>query len=583
MKPAAHLKSVEWHEPAYQQVDHAPTLSDAERPSFAAAPDDEDDDERGSGVHVRKATDENGQEVEGGAPHRVGPYRLIERIGSGAMGHVYRAEHTLLGRVVAIKMLRAELTCEEACVHRFLAEARAVNLIKHAHIIDVTDFACTESGQPWFVMEMLEGSDLSLAASLEPFSLPRTLEVVRQVCEALATVHAAGIVHRDVKPENIFLAQREGKDFVTLLDFGIARLPDPTSPDPMQEGLMGTPHYMAPEQVSASPIDHRADLYAVGSTLFELVAGVGKTPFRAATLQKQLMDVMMTPAPRLSDRAMVPAIVREDLDRLVARCLAKQPEDRPASAREIADELAAIALKLEGRTSAISTPATDAPTLRLSGSDAVVVALPEVAARRKRARRELRARKVWSSRGATVLSAVAAAAAMWVATSETSWAHALSKVTAWGAAAAAAHAPEHVVTPDADPLAQSAALPIDEGLSLAHVAQPTGGVGAPAPVLAASGGRTDIDLELGADVAIAPEGLSAAMDEAEEDLRFNDEARRARRSARAKARAERAEQAAPLTITQSQEAGAVEAAEPAAEPAEEPSFDRDLVLNPFDK
>jgi serine/threonine protein kinase len=573
MKPAAHLKSVEWHEPAFQ-AEHAPTLSDAERPSFI--PDEDDDDERGSGVHVRKVTDEAGHEVEGASPHRVGPYRLIERIGSGAMGHVYRAEHTLLGRVVAIKMLRAELTCDEACVHRFLAEARAVNMIKHAHIIDVTDFACTESGQPWFVMEMLEGSDLSLAASQEPLSLKRTLEIGQQVCDALASVHAAGVVHRDVKPENLFLAQREGKDFVTLLDFGIARLPDPTSPDPMQEGLMGTPHYMAPEQVSASPIDHRADLYAVGSTLFELIAGVGSTPFRAATLQKQLMDVMMTPAPRLSDRASVPPIVREDLDRLLARCLAKQPDDRPSSAREIADELAAIALKLEGRTSAASI---EVPTLRLSGNDAVVVALPEVAQRRKRAHRALRARRAWSSRGATVLSAAAAAAAMWVATSETSWAHALERVSAWRESAVA-HAAEHVVTPG-----ESAAETVNDPLSLAHVGEQTGGVGAPATVLTAMVPRADIDLELGAE-PVEAETHAAAMDEAEDDLRYHDEARRARRAARAKARAERAERAepSPLAVSQAltqepkQEEGALETT-----PEEPPSFDRDLVLNPFSK
>jgi len=570
MKPAAHLKSVEWHEPAFQG-EHAPTLSDAERPSFTPDEDD-DDDERGSGVHVRKVTDEAGHEVEGASPHRVGPYRLIERIGSGAMGHVYRAEHTLLGRVVAIKMLRAELTCDEACVHRFLAEARAVNLIKHAHIIDVTDFACTESGQPWFVMEMLEGSDLSLAASLEPFALKRTLEIGRQLCEALVSVHTAGIVHRDVKPENIFLAQREGKDFVTLLDFGIARLPDPTSPDPMQEGLMGTPHYMAPEQVSASPIDHRADLYAVGSSLFELIAGVGRTPFRGATLQKQLMDVMMTPAPRLSDRAMVPAIVREDLDRLVARCLAKRPEDRPSSAREIADELEAIALKLEGRTSAAST---EVPTLRLSGNDAVVVALPQVAERRKRAHRALRARRAWSSRGATVLSAAAAAAAMWVATSETSWAHALSRVTAWSEAAVAQRS-DHVATPS-----ESAELGNADALSYAHVAEPTGGVGAQ-PVLTAMVPRTDIDVALGADEPADMDADEAAMAEAEDDVRFHDEARRARRSARAKARAERAEQEQPALVISpaqpAQEAGALEATSD-----EQPSFDRDLVLNPFSK
>jgi serine/threonine protein kinase len=135
-----------------------------------------DDGEQGSGVRkIAEAERAARQHSEPASDQQlIGPYRLLERIGEGAMGHVYRAEHTLLGRVVAIKMLRAELICEDACVRRFLAEARAVNLIKHPHIIDVTDFASTPEGQPWFVMEMLEGSDLSVAASDKPLSLQRT-------------------------------------------------------------------------------------------------------------------------------------------------------------------------------------------------------------------------------------------------------------------------------------------------------------------------------------------------------------------------------------------------------------------------
>jgi serine/threonine protein kinase len=566
MKPAVPLKSVEWHEPAYK-ADGSTTLADAERPSLF---DDEDDDDRESGVRARETMSLLPEMAErDSSPNHVGPYRLIERIGSGAMGHVYRAEHTLLGRVVAIKMLRAELTCDEACVRRFLAEARAVNLIKHAHIIDVTDFACTPSGQPWFVMEMLEGADVSLAASQEPLSLPRTLEIVRQLCEALASVHAAGVVHRDVKPENMFLAQRDGKDFVTLLDFGIARLPDPTAADPLQEGLMGTPHYMAPEQIQASPIDHRADLYAVGSTLFELVAGIGRTPFRSETLQKQLMDVLMEPAPRLSDRAMVPAIVREELDRLVGRCLAKQPSDRPSSAQEVADELVAIAAKLEGRVSSAQSAPSEVPTLMLRGADAPVVSLPEVAAqKRKRARRELRVRRAWTSRGATVLSAVAAAAAMWIATSETSWAHALSRVTAWRSAAAMASAatPEHVVTPTV----------YEDTLSTAHVAEPTGGVGEPSSVLIAAvpkRSQIDVDIALGEDEAGVTEESNAPQTGVVER---DEEARRERRAARAKARAERQAQLEQSALVITPAAADAEDAEPSA-------YDRDLVLNPFSK
>jgi hypothetical protein len=397
-------------------------------------------------------------------------------------------------------------------------------------------------------------------------TLPRTLEIVRQVCEALAAVHSAGVVHRDVKPENIFVAQRDGKDFVTLLDFGIARLPDPTAADPLQEGLMGTPHYMAPEQVQASPIDHRADLYAVGSTLFELVAGVGRTPFRADTLQKQLMDVLMEPAPRLSDRAMVPAIVRQELDRLVERCLAKQPSDRPSSAREIADELVAIAAKLEGRVSTAQAdqPAqSDVPTLMLRGGDAPVVSLPEVVETRKRARRALRARRTWSSRGATVLSAAAAAAAMWVATSETSWAHAMSRVSAWRSGSAVAA--EHVASP-ADP---------EDTLSTATVTEPSVGVGESAALIAAVPKTSHVD------VALAESELDALAetDEASQPsaaLETDDEPRRARRAARAKARAEReaAFEQPALVITPSSRA-------PEAAVDEAPSFDRDLVLNPF--
>jgi hypothetical protein len=323
---------------------------------------------------------------------------------------------------------------------------------------------------------------------------------------------------------------------------------------------------MAPEQIQANPIDHRADIYAVGSTLFELIAGIGRTPFRADTFQKQLMDVLMEPAPRLSDRAKLPESVREELDRLVARCLEKQPSDRPASAREIADQLGEIAAKLEGRTSAAAQ--SEVPTLMLRGDDAAVVSLPEVVETRKRARRELRARRAWSSRSATVLSAAAAAAAMWVATTETSWAHALSRVTAWRSAAAMASAstPEHVVTP----------IVYDDTLSTAHVAEPVGGVGAPAPLLTAAVPKAShIDIALGDEPnAVEQEGAAEPATE----LEAIDDARRARKAARAKARAERQAHfdQAELVITP-----AASHRESDDAPAEEPSYDRDLVLNPF--
>jgi serine/threonine-protein kinase len=530
-----------------------------------------DEDEQGSGV--RKIAEAKAAAALQSEPapdardaQQVGPYRLIECIGEGAMGHVYRAEHTLLGRVVGIKMLRAELTCEDACVRRFLAEARAVNLIKHPHIIDVTDFASTPEGRPWFVMEMLEGSDLLLAASHEPLSLKRTLEIVRQLCDALAAVHAAGIVHRDVKPENIFLQQREGEDFVTLLDFGIARLPDPVNADPLQEGLVGTSYYMAPEQASASPIDHRADLYAVGSTLFELVAGMGQTPFRAEHLQQQLLQVMMTPAPRLSDRANVPAIVRKDLDVLVDRLLAKEPSERPSSASEVADELARIAKKLDpassGRSDAIAMPM---PMLRKSDA---LASRPRTTESRKRARRAARTRSAGIARWAIVLSAIAAAAALWIATREANWAQAVTGAFSGDdGAVKPTVVREHVVEP-------MRAAPV---------------ISVPEP-----------------EAIESPLPVGTSVRAIGDDARKGD-ARRARRAPRAKPRAqsEASEQPealpTPEPIVVEQPALTIEpAAEPEPEPEprpelepkpelelpvadDGPSIDRDVVLNPFEQ
>lgn len=592
MKRPAHLRTVEWHESA-SDAERAPTLEDVERDASSF------DDERGSGVHARtvdssiegleaeqaeagEVSDENEAELEGSERvDQVGPYRLIERIGSGAMGHVYRAEHTLLGRAVAIKMLRPELVGDEACVRRFLAEARAVNLIAHEHIIDVTDFACTPGGQPWFVMELLEGSDLAAAASKAKLTIARALEVTHQLCEALCSVHAAGIVHRDVKPDNVFLAKRGDQDYVTLLDFGIARLPDPTSADPLQEGLMGTPYYMAPEQISASEIDHRADLYAVGSVLFELLAGMGNTPFRSATLQRQLMDVLMEPAPKLSSRAELPECVREDLDTLVARCLEKQPSDRPSSAREIADELKRIRAKLQPAVAPVAEvqAPSETATLILRGQDANSTAPIEVVETRKRARRELRARRVWSSRGATILSAAAAAAAMWVATSETTWAHALSRVASWGdGEVVAASEPVNVVQPAA--MIEDHASPVVEPDLSNETVENTGGVAADAPIFVGTTHPAVPDAPraeaAAADVAMASAEELASDDEQLDasDRSESRSERRARHEARAKARAEREQANEPSFVIKP-------AGEP--EPAERPTYDRDLVLNPFDE
>jgi serine/threonine-protein kinase len=280
----------------------------------------------------------------------LGKYRLLELIGSGAMGDVYRAEHVLLGRKVAVKVLRGELARERSLVERFFAEARAVNLVGHPHIVEVTDFAREPDGTVWFVMELLDGIDLGTLLRNERPSLRRSLEIARQICDALDAVHAVGIIHRDIKPENVFLVQREGRDFVKLLDFGIARVPEPRerTRGTLRGVVLGTPPYMAPEQASGLEIDQRSDVYAVGAVLFELISG--RAVFEQPTLRAMLADVTLKPAPRLGAYAQLPASVGEQVDELLARCLAKDPALRPDSARALARELSAIAAQLTGCT-----------------------------------------------------------------------------------------------------------------------------------------------------------------------------------------------------------------------------------------
>jgi serine/threonine-protein kinase len=288
----------------------------------------------------------------------LGKYRLLELIGSGAMGAVYRAEHVVLGRVVAVKVLHEDLANDQTLVERFFSEARAVNLIGHPHIVDVTDFAREPDGTVWFVMEFLDGCDLAALSDGRVLDLGRTLAIMEQVCAALHAVHAVDIVHRDIKPENIYITTREGRDFVKLLDFGIAHMPErgSTESGTGRGVVMGTPPYMAPEQATAQAVDHRSDLYAVGAVLYGLLTG--KLLFRRNNLQELLEDVAFSKAPVPSADATLPDCVRDELDALVARCLAKSPDDRPANASELGAELSTIAARLAagGEPSAPAPP-----------------------------------------------------------------------------------------------------------------------------------------------------------------------------------------------------------------------------------
>jgi len=262
----------------------------------------------------------------------VGSFRLIRKLGAGGMGTVYLGEHTLIGSKVAVKFLHEHFASNEALVQRFLAEARAVNLIGHENIINIFDMSVLPPKRHYLVMEYLEGQPLSsrLRHAMAP---SEAVAILSQVCDALQAAHAHGVIHRDLKPENIFLIRRERTpSFVKVLDFGIAKLLD-RSLAPMQTSvgtLMGTPEYMAPEQWTGQPVDGRTDLYALGIIAYRLLTG--RRPFSGEGLG-ELLQAHLSQVP-LSPHGVDPGVPAA-LSDVVMRAMAKRPEDRFQDAAEL--------------------------------------------------------------------------------------------------------------------------------------------------------------------------------------------------------------------------------------------------------
>ncbi len=258
-----------------------------------------------------------------------GRFQVEREVGRGAVGVVYRAYDTETRVDVALKVIASRGAEGEAA--RFTREGRVLSTLDHPHIVKVVAYGALDDGTPFLAMEWLDGEDLAARQRREPLSLRGAVEVARQVALALAAAHEAGIVHRDVKPTNVFLLRDAGGDLrVKLVDFGVAAAGDVRLT--ISGGFVGTPAYMAPEQARGdAPVDGRADLFALGATLFELLTGrpphVGPTPI--ATLAR----LVTTEAPRASDLS---PEVPGALDELIASLLATRPEGRPSSAREVA-------------------------------------------------------------------------------------------------------------------------------------------------------------------------------------------------------------------------------------------------------
>jgi tRNA A-37 threonylcarbamoyl transferase component Bud32 len=269
-----------------------------------------------------------------------GRYKIESVLGEGGMGIVYKAVHTALRKPLAIKVLRHEVSKNEQIVARFKQEAQSASQIGNQHIIDISDFGALRDGSTYFVMEFLNGRSLTVALQQQRFELPRTLHVMKQLCKALGAAHEIGIVHRDMKPDNVQLVERgDDKDFVKVLDFGIAKVGGTTSKLTQAGQVFGTPHYMSPEQCAGTHVDHRTDIYAVGVILYELATG--QVPFDADNLMgiltKHLYENPIPP-----HELPPPVNVAPALEAVILKCLAKKPEQRYQSMAELSADLDAV-------------------------------------------------------------------------------------------------------------------------------------------------------------------------------------------------------------------------------------------------
>jgi serine/threonine-protein kinase len=275
-------------------------------------------------------------------------YRTDAIIGIGGMGAVYSATHLALGKSFALKILHPAYTRDAGLIARFMREARAASQTGHPNIVDVVDVGTSEDGDVYFAMELLEGQDLrSVISRAGPLAVRRAVHIARQVCKALSAAHEAGIIHRDLKSENIFLTPRgKDPDFVKVLDFGICKQVGAAVSDTSPGIVIGSPGYMAPEQGTGQDASTASDVYAVGCILYEMLAGA--LPFVGDSPIDVIQKKTSTDAPPVTvARPEVP----EPLAQVVARCLQRRPEDRPASMRALEYELTRA---VDGRASAVA-------------------------------------------------------------------------------------------------------------------------------------------------------------------------------------------------------------------------------------
>jgi len=265
----------------------------------------------------------------------VGPYRIVEQLGSGGMATVYKAYHAALDRYVAIKVMHAAFKEDPSFLARFQREARIVARLEHPHIVPIHDFS-EHDGQPYLVMRFIEGDTLKARLQAGEPTIEQSVDLLRPVCRALAYAHEQGVLHRDIKPSNILITSQ---GMVFLTDFGLARIAQAGESTLSQDVMLGTPQYISPEQAMGGAVDVRADVYALGVMMYEMLAGC--LPFSSPD-HEELMRQHISSAPQAPSARCPGSRIPPALEDLVMRCLAKPPGARPKGMGQVLSVLSSL-------------------------------------------------------------------------------------------------------------------------------------------------------------------------------------------------------------------------------------------------
>ncbi|HUJ24799.1 MAG TPA: serine/threonine-protein kinase [Myxococcales bacterium] len=293
-------------------------------------------------------------------------YRIVEEIGSGGMGRVYRALQAPLERMVALKVLAVGPERDPVFARRFFLEASVTARLSHPNTIAVHDYGCTPDGICYLVMEHLSGRTLQEVLEREgPMAKDRAIHIAQQICRSLAEAHAMGVIHRDLKPANVMLLrQRDDVDFAKVLDFGLVKV---LAESNLEKGItsrgsfVGSPHYMAPEQARNQNPDQRSDIYSLGVVLYHMLAGA--PPFHADSSVEIILRHVLEPPPPL--RKTRPELEEPELEAIIHKCLAKERDQRHQSMDELLAELKAVAARFggwaPGPPPSVAPPRTELP------------------------------------------------------------------------------------------------------------------------------------------------------------------------------------------------------------------------------